>query len=111
MPVAARPKVSVCRLSLAGIAGSNPAGGMDVYVLWSCVVKYRSLRQVDHSSRGVIQRLVRLGMIEELQCGGLDPLGLSNHYRKLYPLLSVIIYSIFIGIYQRCWYHGSLRLS
>ena len=33
MPVAARCKAWVCGLSLAGIAGSNPAGGMGICVL------------------------------------------------------------------------------
>jgi len=51
--------------------------------------------------------VVRLGVIEELQCGGLDPLGLSSLERKLYPGLSVVSYSIFIGVYQ-CLYHGVL---
>jgi hypothetical protein len=32
--VAARSKVWVCRHSLAGITGWNPAGGMDVSLLW-----------------------------------------------------------------------------
>jgi len=30
IPVAVRSKASVCGLFLAGIGGSNPAGGMDV---------------------------------------------------------------------------------
>jgi hypothetical protein len=33
VPVAALSKVWVCGLSLAGIAGSNPVGGMDVFPL------------------------------------------------------------------------------
>jgi hypothetical protein len=37
IPVAGRPKASVCDHSLAGIRGSNPAGGMDVSVV--CVVQ------------------------------------------------------------------------
>jgi hypothetical protein len=41
--------------TLAGVAVSNPAGGMDVCRLWVlCVVRLRSLRQADHSSRGVL---------------------------------------------------------
>ena len=37
--------------SLAGIAGSNRAGGMDVCLLWVlCDVKNRCMRRVDHSS-------------------------------------------------------------
>ena len=37
IPVAERSKARVCGRSLAGVAGSYPAGGMDVCVL--CVVK------------------------------------------------------------------------
>jgi hypothetical protein len=37
MPVASRSKARVCGRSLAGIAGSNPASGMDECLLWiSC---------------------------------------------------------------------------
>jgi hypothetical protein len=40
MPVAARYKAWIRGHSLARIARSNPAGGMDVFVLWMlCVVK------------------------------------------------------------------------
>jgi len=40
IPVSARSKASVCGHSLAGIAGSNPTGGMDVCLLWVlCVVR------------------------------------------------------------------------
>ena len=60
MPVAARSKASVCGRSLVGAVGSNPAGGMDVCRLWVlCVVRYRSLRWADHSSRGVLPTVVR----------------------------------------------------
>jgi hypothetical protein len=41
MPIqtAERPRASVYGRSLPGIAGSNPAGGMNVYLLWvSCIV-------------------------------------------------------------------------
>ena len=34
IPVAVRSKTWVFDRSLAGIAGSNPAGGMDVRLLW-----------------------------------------------------------------------------
>jgi hypothetical protein len=47
-----RSKACVCGRSLAGIASSNPAGGMDVCLL--CVVRYRSLQRADPSSRGVL---------------------------------------------------------
>jgi hypothetical protein len=40
--------------------GSNPTGGMDICLLWvSCVVRYRSLRRADRSSRGVLPTVVR----------------------------------------------------
>jgi hypothetical protein len=40
VPVAARAKAWVCSCSLAGIAGSNPTGGMDICHLWMlCVVQ------------------------------------------------------------------------
>jgi hypothetical protein len=46
-PVAARSKAYVCGRSLAGIADSNTAGGMDVCLLWMlCVV------QVEASAKG-----------------------------------------------------------
>ena len=34
IPVAERSKAWVCRRSPAGIAGSNPAGGMELCLLW-----------------------------------------------------------------------------
>jgi hypothetical protein len=61
-PVAARSKVWVCsRRSLAGIAVSNPASGMDlsvVSVVW-CQVE-RLLRKADHSSTGVLPSVICL---------------------------------------------------
>lgn len=65
---------------LAGIAGSNPAGAVDVSVLWVlCVIRERSLLRADHSSRGVTPNVVCLRVVEEPHRKGLDPLGLSNH--------------------------------
>jgi hypothetical protein len=62
-PSGAQPKAWVCCRSLAGIAGSNPAGGMDVCFLGVfCVVTYRSLRRADHSSRGVLPSVVCLNV-------------------------------------------------
>ena len=42
VPAIARSKVRVCIFSLAGIAGSNPAGGMDV-CRECCVLRGRGL--------------------------------------------------------------------
>ena len=58
--MAERSKARVYGRSLAGIASSNPAGGMDgcpLSVLF--VVRYKSLRRADHSSRGVLPTVVR----------------------------------------------------
>ena len=43
VPVAARSKALVCGRSLAEIVGSNPTGGMDVCLLWYCVLSGRGL--------------------------------------------------------------------
>jgi hypothetical protein len=47
--MAARSEAWVCGRSIAGLVGSNPAGGVDVWLL--CVV--RSVRRAGHSSRNV----------------------------------------------------------
>ena len=53
--MAVRSKAWVRGRSLVGIAGSNPAKDMDVYLLWAlCVVRYRCLRRADPSSRRVL---------------------------------------------------------
>jgi hypothetical protein len=47
----------VCGRSLAAIVGSNTVGGMDICLLWVlCVVRERSLRRADPSSRVVLER-------------------------------------------------------
>jgi len=60
VPVAARSKAWVCARSPAENLGSNSTGDIDVCQLWVfCVVKWRSLRRADHSSRGVLPTVVR----------------------------------------------------
>jgi hypothetical protein len=64
--VAARSKAWVFGRSLAGIAGSNHAVGMNVSFFWVlCVVRYSSLRRADHSSGGVLQSVVCLSVISK----------------------------------------------
>ena len=47
-------KVWICGRMPAEIVGSNSTGGMDDCLLWVlCVVRNRSLRRADHSSKGV----------------------------------------------------------
>jgi len=60
VPVAARSEAWVCGRSPADIVGSNPTGIMDVCLLWVlCVVRQRSLRRIDHSSRGALPTVAR----------------------------------------------------
>jgi len=56
MPIAMgeRSEAWVCGRSLAGLLGSNPAGGVDVWLL--CVL--RSLRRAGHSFSGVLPTVV-----------------------------------------------------
>jgi hypothetical protein len=76
IPVAMRSKAWVCGLLLAGIAGSNAAGGMSVCFLWILCVRYRSLRLADHSSRGFLPSGVCLSVIVNPgHWGGPGPLG------------------------------------
>ena len=64
IPVALRSKAWVCSHSLAGNVGSNPAGNKDVRLLCVlCVVRWRSLRWTDHSTRGVLPSVVCLSVI------------------------------------------------
>jgi hypothetical protein len=78
--VAARSKARFYGRSLAGIAGSNPAWCMNVCLLWVlCVVRQRSLRRADHSSRGVLPSVVCLSVIEEPHRESLGLLWLSSH--------------------------------
>jgi hypothetical protein len=65
--VAAQSKTLVCGHSLAGIVGSNPAGAWIYLLPVSCVIRYRSLRRADHSSRGVLPSVVCLNVIMKPQ--------------------------------------------
>ena len=48
-PVGFEPKIS-----------NDPTGGMDICLLWvSCIVRQRSLRRADHSSRRVLPTVLR----------------------------------------------------
>jgi hypothetical protein len=51
IPLAEMSKARVCGWSLAGIAGSNPAGNVDVCLLWMYV-----LSEVFASGRSPVQR-------------------------------------------------------
>jgi len=57
VPLAARFKAWVCGRSLAGIVGSNSAGGM-VVCCECCVLSVIGLCRAGHSSRGVTPSVV-----------------------------------------------------
>ena len=79
-----RAKAWVCGRSFVGIVGSNPAGGMDVCLLWLlCVVRWRSLRRADHLSRGVLPTVVCLSVIvRPRNWGNPGPLGAVVNLKK-----------------------------
>jgi len=64
IPVEVGSNERVCCRSLAGIASANRTGvWMDVCLLRvSCVVRQRSLRRADHSSRGILPSVVCLSV-------------------------------------------------
>jgi hypothetical protein len=72
-----RSQACVCSRSLAGMAGSNSTGNMDVSVLWKLsVVRYRYVRRSDHSCTGVLSSLVCLSVIvKPRKWGDPGPLG------------------------------------
>ena len=82
--VAAPSKAWVCDSSLAGIAGSNPAGVVEVSLKWAvCIVRQRSLRRADYLSRGFLPRVVCLSVISKpKQWGSLSPLGAVEPWKK-----------------------------
>jgi len=85
MTVAAGSKVSFRGRLSAGIVFSNSTGGLDVCLLWVLlVVRYRSLRRADHSSRGVLPSAACQSVFSKpQQRGGLGPLGLSSHGEEI----------------------------
>jgi hypothetical protein len=69
MPVAARYKTWVCRRSLVGIVGPNPAGDVDVRLLCVlCVVRKRSVRRADPSPRGVLPTVCVCVTLSVIKC-------------------------------------------
>ena len=94
IPAAARSKAWFCGCSLFEIVGSNPTGGMHVCLLWVLgVVRYSSLRQADHSFRGVLPSVVCLSVIlKSRKRGGLGPLG------GCCTVINKIIFSLYLMI-------------
>ena len=112
IPVAARWKAWAYGRLVAGIAGANPAGSMNVCLLrLLCFVRYSSLRRAAHSSRGVVRLWsVCESVISKPQQWGRVEL-LSSHekkniWRKVPPSFSFNVchpevFDTYINI-QRC---------
>jgi hypothetical protein len=81
MTMAAGSKASFRGRSSAGIAVSNSTGGLDGCLSWVLlVVRYRSLRRADHSSRGVLLSAACQSVFSKpQQREGLGLLRLSSH--------------------------------
>ena len=91
----------VCGRLVVGISGSNPVRGMDFCLLWVfCVVKFKSLRRADHSSRGVLQSVVCLSVISKpRQERELSSLLLSSHEKKNVISIRCRIFPGFFKVY------------
>lgn len=73
IPEAARSQEWDYVCSLAAIAVSNPARGMDACRLWVlCVDRQRSLRQAHHTSRGVLPKAECRSVIVKYRHRGLS---------------------------------------
>ena len=84
--MAASSKAWICDRSLSGITGSNPAGVMEVSLLWAlCVVGWSSLRRADHLSGGVLSSMKCLSVIvKHRQWGGPGWLRAVAPWKKIF---------------------------
>jgi hypothetical protein len=71
MPVAARSKALVCSRALAGIVGSNPTEGVDVYLLYS-VLSVRGLCDGPIPRPEQSYRLWRVSECDKMKINNLD---------------------------------------
>jgi hypothetical protein len=114
IPVAVRSKAWVCALSLAGIVGSNPAECIDVCLLRVlCVVRYRSRRRPDHSSRGILPSVVCPSVIlKPRQWGDPCPLGTVVPWKKerKKERKKVIHYTPLINLFINALFHVHIAI-
>jgi hypothetical protein len=74
-----RPTVSLS----CWVWGFESCRSMEISLLWVlCVVKYRSLRRADHSSKGVLLSVVCLSVIHKPHRGGLGPTRAVEAWKK-----------------------------
>jgi hypothetical protein len=67
IPAAVRSKAQDCSSSIAGIAGSNPAGGTDVFLVFVCVVLVEASATDLSLVHGSATDCVSLTMCDEVQ--------------------------------------------
>jgi hypothetical protein len=107
IPVAVGSEVWVYGSSLAGIVGSNPAGGMDVYLCWVLCVSWSSLRRADHSSREVLPNVMRRcvwsrHLKNEEAMARVAPQPNKNKYRYVYIFLFLCMFCSVLCILFHC---------
>ena len=105
IPVAARIKAWVCGRSLARIAGSNPAGGMGICLLWvSCIVVLsgRGLC-VEPTTDPEEPYRVWCVCVWSRNLTNQARIGLLRHKKKYVPIYIYIFPSYFIYIYRIQW--------
>ena len=90
-----------CGRSPAEIVGSNPTGGMDICLLWVlCVVRLKSLRRADHSSRGVLPTVLRRCVWSKnpQEWGDHDPRWVAASQNKKHVCMYLCIYYVFLYV-------------
>jgi hypothetical protein len=99
-PVAALSRAWACGRSLAGIAGSNPTGDMEVFLLWVlCVVRSRSPRRADHSSSEALPCVVcPMSVFANPRKGRPSPEIGPKRHRKKYRLYN--FFDILAAVYM-----------
>jgi hypothetical protein len=82
--------------SPAAIVGSNPTGGMGVCLL--CVVRLRSLRRTDQSSRGVLQTVACRCVWSRSPCWAAEPEKMMKMMMLILLLLLLLLLILIIII-------------
>ena len=100
--MATRSKAWVYGSSLPGIVGSNLAGGMDVCLCSVlCVVRYKSLRRADHSSREALPNVMRRSVwSRHLKNQAVARVEAQRHRKKMWCLcILIVMYVLFCVLF------------